>query len=79
MRIFSTFLVFQGGECPLLPPLRTPMLVSRSVYRADVNWGPRSEVMLIGTSKRVIQCLIKALTQMEVLASERGTASGQRV
>ena len=53
-----------------------PKVLPSSVHRADVNWGPQSEVMAAGTPKQAIQCLIKALTKVEVLASSgRGTDS----
>ena len=46
---------------------------------SDVNWDPRSEVILFGTPKRATQFWLKALATVMVSMSLIGTASGQRV
>ena len=48
-------------------------------HRADVNWAPLSEVIILGTPKREIQLYIKAETSVGVEMSGTGMASGHRV
>ena len=47
--------------------------------REDMNWEPRSEVMVVGTPNLEIHPENKAWAQLAAEMAERGIASGQRV
>ena len=47
--------------------------------RKDMNWEPRSEVMVVGTLNLKIHPENKAWAQLVAEMVERGIASGQRV
>ncbi len=49
----------------------------RPAQRADVNWAPLSEVMVVGTPKRDTQPAKKALAQSAAVMEASGMASGQ--
>jgi hypothetical protein len=51
----------------------------RLVQREEINWEPRSEVMVWGTPKREIQVEQSASAQARAEEEERGAASTQRV
>ncbi len=50
----------------------------RADHTADVNWAPRSEVMVSGTPKRETQTSHRAFAQEEADVPANGTASAQR-
>ena len=56
-----------------------PSSLHRSDQTEEVNWAPRSVVMVDGTPKREIQWRMKAEKTERAEVSASGIASGQRV
>ena len=56
-----------------------PSSLHRSDQTEEVNWAPRSVVMVEGTPKREIQWRMKAEKTERAEVSASGIASGQRV
>ncbi len=55
--------------------LSMPDVKHLAQFRLEVNCGPRSEVIVLGTPKREIQEKVKAFAHAAVYVSERGIAS----
>ncbi len=48
----------------------------RPAHRADVNWAPLSDVMVVGTPNRYTQPAKRALAQLAAVMDDSGMASG---
>ena len=55
------------------------MLMLSAAHREEVNWAPRSEVMIDGTPNRPIQPAKRAFAQAAAVMEARGITSGYLV